>query len=232
MELTNDMQLPTCTSEEAVGYMRPNLETLKRHGVDIKTVLDIGAAHGHFSSFIKTIWEDAQITAIECNERDRYFLDNTNYDVRYVCLGEKECVKDFHINPHEIAGGGSSFYKENTSAFDNDIVEAKQIVTLDSLKLGAYDLIKIDTQGTELDIINGGIETISKARFLLMELSFLPYNEGGCMIDDVLAKTRELGFVMLDTFGPAYGGHWFAERKVQADVLLVRKGDPILNFRG
>ena len=100
------------------------------------------------------------------------------------------------------------------------------------MDLGAFDLIKIDTQGTELDIINGGIETIKQARFLLMELSFLPYNEGGCMIDDVLAKTRELGFVMLDTFGPAFGGHWYAGRKVQADVLLVKKGDPILQYRG
>lgn len=226
------MELTTITHEEAVGYMRPNLESLKEHGVNIETLLDIGAAHGHFSGFLRTIWPNVQVTAIECNERDRHFLDNTNYDVRYVCLGDKACQKDFYINPYDIAGGGSSFYKENTSAFDSAFTETKDIITLDSLNLGAYDLIKIDTQGTELDIINGGIETIKQARFLLMELSFLPYNEGGCMIDDVLAKTRELGFVMLDTFGPAFGGHWYAGRKVQADVLLVKKDDPILQYRG
>ena len=225
------MELTTITDEQAVGYMRPNLESLKEHGVDIKSVLDIGAAHGHFSGFLRTRWPNAQITAVECNERNKYFLDKTNYDVRYVCLGEKACQKDFHINPDDIVGGGSSFYKENTSAFDNDIVETKEIVTLDSLDLGTFDLVKIDTQGTELDIINGGIETIKQARFLLMELSFLPYNQGGCMIDDVLAKTRDLGFVMLDTFGPAYGGHWYAGRKVQVDVLLVKQGDSILQYR-
>lgn len=226
------MELTTCSDEEAVGYMRPNLETLRNHGVNIESILDIGAAHGHFSGFMRTIWPDAQITAIECNERDRYFLDNTNYDVRYACLGDKPCKKDFYINPGEVAGGGSSFYKENTGAFDNSFTETKDIITLDSMKLGAYDLIKIDTQGTELDIINGGEETIKQARFLLMELSFLPYNLGGCMIDDVLAKTRELGFVMLDTFGPAYGGHWFNQRKVQVDVLLVKKNDIILQWKG
>lgn len=226
------MELTTCTDEEAVGYMRPNLETLKQNGVNIESVLDIGAAHGHFSGFIRTIWPDSQITAIECNERNKYFLDNTNYDVRYLCLGDKPCKKDFHINPNEIVGGGSSFYKENTGAFSNDFVESKNIVTLDSLKLGTYDLIKIDTQGTELDIINGGEETIKQARFLLMELSFLPYNIGGCMIDDVLAKTRQLGFVMVDTFGPAYGGHWFGGRKVQVDALFVKKDDQILQFKG
>jgi FkbM family methyltransferase len=224
------MELTTITHEEAVGYMRPNLESLKEQGINIETVLDIGAAHGHFSGFLRTIWPNSQITAIECNERNRYFLDHTNYDVRFVCLGDKPCKKDFHINPSDIAGGGSSFYKENTSAFDQSFTENKDIVTLDSMKLGAYDLIKIDTQGTELDIINGGLETIKQARFLLMELSFLPYNHGGCMIDEVLAKTRELGFVMLDTFGPAYGGHWFANRKVQVDVLLVKANDSILNF--
>lgn len=226
------MELTTITHEEAVGYMRPNLESLRDAGANIETILDIGAAHGHFSGFMRTIWPNAQITAIECNERDRYFLDNTNYDVRYVCLGDKACKKDFYINPSDIAGSGSSFYKENTSAFDNSFTETKDIVTLDSMNLGAFDLIKIDTQGTELDIIKGGEETIRQARFLLMELSFLPYNHGGCMIDDVLEKTRELGFVMLDTFGPAHGGHWFNYRKVQADVLFVKKNDIIMQWKG
>lgn len=226
------MELTTCTDEQAVGYMRPHFEVLQENGVNIETVLDIGAAHGHFSGFIRTIWPDAQITAIECNERDRYFLDKTNYDVRYVCLGDKSCKKDFFIDKDSIAGGGSSFYKENTSSFDGAFTETKDIVTLDSMKLGAYDLIKIDTQGTELDIINGGEETVKQARFLLLELSFLPYNIGGCMIDDVLAKTREMGFVMLDTFGPAYGGHWYKRRKVQVDVLFAHKNDIMLQWKG
>lgn len=226
------MELTTITDEAACGYMRPNMQSLKEAGVDIESILDIGAAHGHFSGFMRTIWPDAQVTAIECNERDRYFLDNTNYDVRYACLGDKPCKKDFFINPTDIAGGGSSFYKENTGAFDNSFTETKDIITLDSMKLGAYDLIKIDTQGTELDIIKGGEETIKQARFLLMELSFLPYNIGGCMIDEVLEKTRELGFVMLDTFGPAYGGHWFGGRKVQTDALFVKKSDIIVQWKG
>lgn len=224
------MEYTTVTPDAACGYMGPNLHALKQSGVEIETVLDIGAAHGHFSRFLKHYWPDARVTAVECNERDRFFLDNTNWNVIYACLGDKECEKTFYINPRDEVGGGSSFHIENTVHFNDAEKETKKIVTLDSLNLGGFDLVKIDTQGSELEIIEGGLETIKNSRFLLIEASFLEYNNGGVLIDDLLAKTRELGFRLLDTFGPEYGGHWWNGRKIQVDVLLVKDGDAVLNM--
>jgi FkbM family methyltransferase len=224
------MEYRTVSPETAVGYMGPHINALKEAGIDIKSILDIGAAHGHFSRFMKHYYPDASVTAIECNPEDKHFLDSTNWNVIYTCLGDKKCTKTFYTNPNEPVGGGSSFYLENTEYFNKPTETQMQIQTLDSLNLGGFDLIKIDTQGSEHDIIAGGTETIQKTRFLLLELSFLEYNKGGALIDDVLAQTRSLGFRMLDTFGPEYGGHWWKGRKIQADVLLAREGDNIFNF--
>lgn len=227
MDETLDVNYYYYPPEVNVGYMAPHLEAIKKQ-TDITTMLDIGAAHGHFSDFFLTIFPDAKVTAIECNELDRHYLDPKPYDTRFACLGAEPCTKTFYLNPDDPVGGGSSFYRENTYAFTDPVEREKEIVTLDSLELGPFEFIKLDTQGSEVDVIKGGEETIKQARFLLIECSFLDYNHGGCLIDDVIKETQRLGFRMLDTFGPQNGGHTWNDRRVQVDVLFVKDGDPLL----
>ena len=219
------------SSEDAVGYMRWHFEALQRRGVDIRTVLDIGAAHGHFADFIRTVYPKARVTCIECNELDSHYLAD-RYDTHFVCLGKEDCTADFYINPADPVGGGSSFYLENTHAFAQPEVREKQLVTLDSLNLGPFDLIKMDTQGSEIDILQGGGEAIRNARFVLIECSFLAYNQGGCLIGDVIDVMKSHGFRMLDTFGPVHGGHAWGDYKTQTDVLFAKSTDPIFEFAG
>jgi len=225
------MDLETISCEDAVGYMGPHLDALKKMS-NITSILDIGAAHGHFSKFALRYWPDASITAVECNEVNSFFLDPTNWNVKYACLGDKPCKKIFYVNPLEQHGGGSSFYKENTKHFANPSEYEKDIVTLDSMELEPHDFVKIDTQGTELDILKGGKKTISKAKYLLLELSFVEFNQGGPLIDDILAYTREIGFRIIDTFGPIMGGHWWDGRKIQVDALLANEKEDVFKFRG
>jgi FkbM family methyltransferase len=206
------------TPDEAVGYMKWHLKGLG----PIYSMLDIGMAHGHFSKMFHELYPDAAITGVECNERDKYFLNSSPFNIVYACLGSQACEQTFYVNPDDIVGGGSSFYKERTGAFSAPISEMKQIQRLDDLFAGSlYDFIKIDTQGSELDIIEGGKETIRKAKYLLLELSFVPYNEGAPLIDDILPVVRSLGFRMIDTFGPTLGGHCWGDKKIQVDALFT-----------
>ena len=226
------MNFDSPTPEVAVGYMKQMFQRLLSVGVEINTMLDVGAAHGHFSGFFETFYPDAEITAVECNERDSYFLSKyPNWETHYMCLGEKKCVKDFYLDKKEMLGGGSSMYLEDTAMFDDKIVEKKEITTIDDeFEDRVFDFIKIDTQGSELDILKGGERVVSKAKWLLLELSFLEFNKGAPLIDDVLAYTREKGWRMYDTIGPLDGGHMYQEIrgldmrtcKLQVDVLLKR----------
>lgn len=214
--------------EEAVGYMRPNWEAIRNNGFSASSLLDIGACQAHFADFFRTVYPKASVTCIECNERNAEYLKG--YQTHLVCLGSEPCIRTFFVNPKELHGGGSTFYRETTAAFTDPVEEEKQIVTLDSLNLGSFDVIKLDTQGSELDIIRGGEETIKKACLVQIECSFVDYNEGGCLIDDVIAQMRAYGFRMLDTFGPACGGHWWNYQKVQVDVIFAKENEPILRM--
>lgn len=215
------MSYNTLSPEGAVGYMRPMFERLKHQGVEIKSVLDIGAAHGHFSGYLTNFW-DAEITAVECNGRDAFFLANyPKWDVHYACLGAEACEKTFFIDKNSVVGGGSSFYREHTPFFDGAVEEKKEITTMDEMFDGRhFDLIKIDTQGSELDILRGGLKTVAVADWLLLELSFHPFNDEAPLIDEVLEYTRNNGWKMYDTIGPTDGGHCWGDKKIQVDVLL------------
>lgn len=226
-----DGNYQTVAPAVAVGYMEEPLTALKRRGVEVDTLLDIGAAHGHFAAFFETIWPNVKVTALECNERDRCFLEERGWETMYVCL-DRECRKDvdFYLNPDEEVGGGSSFYRENTECFFEPLVEKKDTVTLDSMELGAFDFIKIDTQGSEHDIIEGGKKTISQARFLLVEASYGEYNAGGCMVDDIIEMTRPMGFRLINVFGPIHGGHYWNGHKVQSDFLFAKTSEDVFRM--
>ena len=205
-----------------VGYMEWHLRALKERGVEINSLIDIGAAHGDFSHMFTDLFEDVDVTAIEANPLDKHYLEKSTWNVIYSAVGAKEEKLIFYTNPDDPVGGGSSLYLENTKWFKNAEETEVDVVPLDSLDING-DFIKIDVQGAELDVLKGGKKTISNAKFLLLELSFLDYNLKAPLIDDVLCETRKLGFRMLDTFGPSNSGHVFRGKKNQVDVLLAKE---------
>lgn len=206
--------------ESTVGYMRPALAYLQDLNLQPEVVIDIGANMGHFSLLSREMFGDVKIHAFEpniaCKELLRPFK---HYPV---ALGASPARLDYFRDPNDPTSGGNSLYKEDTEFFaqaESDVINVK---TLDSFYLDA-DLIKIDVQGAELDVIKGGKQTIKDAKALLIELSFLEYNRHGCLIDDVLRYTRELGFRLIYTFGPQHGIHWHKSRPCQVDGLFVRE---------
>ena len=205
--------------EQSVGYMKTYLEDLKEY--PIHTLLDLGAAKGHFSMMFENVFDATGITMVEANPLSCAELEYLPYQVINTAIG-KPGTATFYTNPTEQTGGGSSLFKENTEHFNDAIAQTVDVVSLDSLGISA-DMIKIDVQGAELDVLKYGKETVSKANFLVLELSLMEYNTGAPLIDDVLELTRELGFRIVDVFGPNRGGHYYKGKKVQVDVILARE---------
>jgi FkbM family methyltransferase len=56
------------------------------------------------------------------------------------------------------------------------------------------DLLKIDTQGGELDVIRGGAETLRQALFVHAEVEFVPLYKRQPLFADIDAALRALGF--------------------------------------
>jgi hypothetical protein len=100
-------------------------------------------------------------------------------------------------------GTGASIYKENTEWYEIgkfDLIEV-DVNTLDNLNLfpnETIDLIKIDVQGSELDILIGGSKTTKRAKYVLLEVSTLEYNLKAPLVDKIVKKMREFYFKIED----------------------------------
>ena len=79
-----------------------------------------------------------------------------------------------------------------------------------------FDLIKIDTQGSELDIITGGINLCNKAKGILLEVSLTQYNEGAPLYQEVISFMENIGFIPKVILDEArnHGAH-------QQDILFL-----------
>jgi hypothetical protein len=64
--------------------------------------------------------------------------------------------------------------------------------------LALPDLAKIDTQGSELDVIAGARHALSQCAVVIVETSFLNYNRNAPMFADVVAAFDKLGFKCTD----------------------------------
>ena len=89
--------------------------------------------------------------------------------------------------------------KEWPDSSSNTIVEVNSI-TLDDW-IEAFNeifndnfLIKLDVQGYELPVIQGGINTLKQAKIVLIEVSFYEFYENQPLFDDVYDCLRKLGF--------------------------------------
>lgn len=188
---------------------------------DSKKILDIGANVGQSFLYYKSINPEAKILSIEANPRCEDALRECGADYLICALGDTKSEKSFFINSTEKTCQGASFFKENTQFYDDGKYDTLTIETIrldDLLGDSDFDLIKIDTQGSEMPIICGGENLLQKAKWVLLELPVVEYNSGSFGMREIIKKMMSIGFLPHH----AVGENKFGETVVQIDVLFKR----------
>ena len=183
-------------------------------------ILDIGANIGQFHRECKTYYPNSYVFSIEasseCEESLKAITDNY-----YIGLLAKDNSQyNFFSRKDAPTGTGNSIYRELTHFYSDENLEVlnkvgirlDDLFTLDS----EFDLIKIDTQGSELDIIAGGMNLIKKAKGVLLEVSLTQYNEGAPLYKEVIDYMQNIGFNPVAVLDEArnHGSH-------QQDILFI-----------
>lgn len=198
------------------------MDKLFRH-IKPKTLLDIGANIGIFTKDILSTIPNCNVIMVEANPNCEPYLKEIGQPYDMIALSNKEGIAELYIENSNLLATGASLYKENTIWYDDDKCH-KQIVPVNTLDSRNYfegkkiDLIKLDVQGSELDIINGGINTVLNTSFLLVEVSLLQYNQGSPLINNVVEKMIKLGFYIVDII--EY--HKFENTIFQLDLLFKK----------
>jgi len=182
-------------------------------------VLDIGAHEGKWTLLFKKIFPESKILMIEANETKEPILKLIG-DYKIDLLG-REDNKDvnYFVSDNDISTG-NSIYKENSNFTFSP--QKKKTITLDTLlqsKVG-YDLIKMDVQGSELDIIKGGMLVINNTKFLLLELQIIEYNKGAPKFYEVMSFLNKINFEIIDILDLLYSNNGVL---IQIDALFKNK---------
>jgi FkbM family methyltransferase len=185
-------------------------------------ILDIGANIGQFYKLAKQTYPDVYIFSIEASPECEASLREITQDYYIGLLAKDNIEYDFFSRKDTPVGTGNSIYRELTHFYSDDQVDIlkQRGIRLDDLfrSDSEFDLIKIDTQGSELDIISGGKNLCKKAKGILLEVSLTQYNEGAPLYDEVIAYMKDFGFkpeAILDE-ARNHGSH-------QQDILFLNE---------
>jgi FkbM family methyltransferase len=187
-------------------------------------ILDIGANVGQFHQICKESFPNSFIFSIEASPSCESFLKSITSNYLIAMLTKENSVYDFYTRKGDPTCTGNSIYKEMTQFYSDDQLEIlhQHGVKLDDLFTddSEFDLIKMDTQGSELDIISGGLKLCKKSKGILLEVSLTQYNEGAPLYDDVIRFMRNIGFEPREILDESrnHGSY-------QQDILFINNTD-------
>ena len=78
-------------------------------------------------------------------------------------------------------------------------------------------LIKIDVQGYEDRVLHGDMQTVSKAKYRVLEMSLYPLYEVNPLFDDICCLMRDMGFRPVGLAGTLLGK---SGRQLQVDGIF------------
>jgi len=176
------------------------VELLVSRDVKVRNIFDVGAHRGEWTLAIsKYLNQDIKVTMFEPSPHHKANLDAiaNQFGYRYlpIALGKSKSLIDFY----STGGTGDSVYEEIAQQNMSRIVPISiEVETLDNIiensSLVPPDLLKLDCQGSELDILKGGEKALDKVSGIILEASILECNKGAPLLGEIVSYLDEKGF--------------------------------------
>ena len=146
---------------------------------NFKNIIDIGSNSGNWSILFQDIYKDANFFLIEPNElhHDKIKLISRNYYLGLI--GSKKSYTKFYITSSYNGVGSSIFKPSSSEKFKIKKIKSDKLDSVLKLKFlkDSYDLIKIDTEGSEFKILKGANKTLTKTKYLILEIYSIDKNK-------------------------------------------------------
>jgi FkbM family methyltransferase len=201
--------------------------------LEINTVIDVGAHRGEFALMIKKLLPGAAVISFEPQKEEFQALQKQlsgipgcrtfNY-----ALGDQNGAVGMHRSEYSPSSSLLPMAELHKQAFPytaRQTTETVEIRRLDDLAaeftLIPEILLKIDVQGFEDRVIMGASSIVSRAKALIVEVSFRELYQGQPLFDDIYEQIKARGFAysgnLYQLLNPSNG------EALQADALFIRR---------
>ncbi|MDD5432275.1 MAG: FkbM family methyltransferase [Candidatus Omnitrophica bacterium] len=210
---------------------------IKRIG--IRSVIDVGANTGQFSLWISKLLPEARIYAFEpigeCfRELTHNMARHKNFKSYNFALGEEKCNRLF-FRSESLQNASflqkSEFY-HNLVPFDLNS-NSNELIIIDTLDnifneivLEDNVLLKIDVQGYEDKVLNGGKKILSRVPIIIIETAFCELYKDQPLFDRVYRMLLDMDFLY---FGSLKEHRSFScNLPFQQDSVFIKKNSPFV----
>ncbi|MEI9989701.1 MAG: FkbM family methyltransferase [Rhizomicrobium sp.] len=178
---------------------------LKALGFEPEWVIDVGVADGTLD--IYTNFPKARYLLVEPMSEFsgalRWISEHYRADVEPVAAGGSESTLTIHYSPQLADMHGATLAESsNSEAASNSRNVA--VRRLDALarehKIAGTILLKIDTQGTELQVLDGASGILDQVEVAILEVSLFNFGLKQPVLHEVVSYMAERGFVAYDMF--------------------------------
>jgi len=214
---------------ESTGIgMDAAMSGLKNRGYTPAVVYDIGAADGGWTRQAIGYWPNSSFVCFEPLVERQASLEQLEKDypgkVNFQACG----VGDID---GELSFGVTEFLWDSSFAYSGSSARYVPIRKLDTLIMQGVApppaFIKIDVQGYEKRVLDGGGLAMQSADLILMECNFFKFCEDMRSLDVTIAYMAERNFIPYEFVD--YLRRPLDGAMGQCDVLFVRRGHPLIS---
>jgi FkbM family methyltransferase len=206
---------------------------LVKQGIAARTVLDVGANTGQFAVAAAKLFPGARVYSFEplpecVTQLRRHANKLPNLTIYPFALGDRETGDlPFNVNSHSQSSSALRLTEGHRTAFPDEqetVSTTVEASTLDRIfeliDLAPPVLLKLDVQGYEAKVLLGGVKTLKRVDYVVLEASLRPMYEGEVLFLDLVCLMAGYGFHFLRPVG------WLTDRKtdevLQIDTLFER----------
>ena len=175
------------------------LNIINFHNIDV--VLDVGASWGGYAKTLRRFGYKNRIISFEPvsdshSKLLKNSLNDSEWQVHKKIIISNKKIKKLFINVSKDYDNSSlldltKLHKENHHNAQYTHKEEVDCDTLDNLiNFYSFDeknlMLKIDVQGSEMDVLESGINNLSKFKLIQIELSLQPLYEGQILYKEIL----------------------------------------------
>lgn len=181
------------------------LSRSKWRNTDIKTVIDVGASDGRWSLVAKKYFPQAFYFLIEARQEHEAALQTVKFkyqNLDYLISAAGDKIGQCYFDASDLFGGLASH-----NPFEQNCITVP-ITTIDievqTRKLLPPFLIKLDTHGFEVPILEGAIQTLKNSELVIIEVYNFQLTNESLKFYELCDYMEKQGFRCVDLSDPVH----------------------------
>jgi FkbM family methyltransferase len=199
-------------------------------------IFDVGACTGEMTFKYNNLFKKPTIYSFEPFAPSYQILQSatsgySNINCYNVALSDVKGEVDFHVNQYYPTNSMLATHVDSGKNWNDKVFVTKEIIKINSItlddfvlqnKIDKIDILKMDTQGTEYQILEGGCACLDQKKISLiyLEIIIMPTYQKQKHLDEILLLLRRKGFVLYNFYNLSYTN---AGELRQVDAIFIKK---------